>query len=96
MDGLQSGEGRMMIDSVIWAQHINVTPTHRYPRRQSTSCANRVCIGLHNFSPSTKTDNLNFMTRQLFSRVMFLSQDFVSVNFLVHCTQLWFVQLVNK
>jgi len=26
--GLQSGEGRMMIDSVVWAQHINVTDTH--------------------------------------------------------------------
>jgi len=27
MARLQSGEGRMMIDSVIWAQHINVTDT---------------------------------------------------------------------
>jgi len=27
MSGLQSGEGRMMIDSVVWAQHINVTDT---------------------------------------------------------------------
>jgi len=27
MTGLQSGEGRMMIDSVVWAQHINVTDT---------------------------------------------------------------------
>jgi len=25
MAGLQSGEGRMMIDSVVWAQYINVT-----------------------------------------------------------------------
>jgi len=25
MAGLQSREGRMMIDSVVWAQHINVT-----------------------------------------------------------------------
>jgi len=27
MDGLQSGEGRMMIDSVVWAPCINVTDT---------------------------------------------------------------------
>jgi len=39
--GLQSGEGRMMIDSVVWAQHINVTATQprnvteRQPRRHS-------------------------------------------------------------
>jgi len=26
--GLQSSEGRMMIDSVVWAQHINVTDSH--------------------------------------------------------------------
>jgi len=25
MAGLQSGEGRMMIDSVVWAQYINAT-----------------------------------------------------------------------
>jgi len=28
MAGLQSGEGRMMIDSVIWAEYINVTDTN--------------------------------------------------------------------
>jgi len=27
MTGLQSGEGRMMIDSVIWAQYMNITDT---------------------------------------------------------------------
>jgi len=27
MAGLQSGEGRMMIDSVVWEQYINVTGT---------------------------------------------------------------------
>jgi len=27
MAGLQSGEGRVMINSVVWAQHINVTDT---------------------------------------------------------------------
>jgi len=30
MAGLQSGKGRMMIDSVIWAQYINVTHTHTH------------------------------------------------------------------
>jgi len=42
MAGLQSGEGRMMIDSVVWAQYINVTYTwhtaayaDRQPRRHS-------------------------------------------------------------
>jgi len=28
MAGLQSGEGRMMIDSVVWAQYINATDRH--------------------------------------------------------------------
>jgi len=28
MAGLQVGEGRMMIDSVVWAQYINVTHSH--------------------------------------------------------------------
>jgi len=28
MAGLQSGEGRMMLDSVVWAQYINVTDKH--------------------------------------------------------------------
>jgi len=28
MAGLQSREGRMMIDSVVWAQYINVTDRH--------------------------------------------------------------------
>jgi len=32
MAGLQSGEGRRMIDSVVWTQYINVTDTHRQPR----------------------------------------------------------------
>jgi len=42
MTGLQSGEGRMMIDSVDWAQDINVTDTHtdRQPRRHSKCRAN--------------------------------------------------------
>jgi len=46
MAGLQSGEGRMMIDSVVWAQYINVTdtPTDRQTRRHSKCCANVLCI----------------------------------------------------
>jgi len=38
MSGLQSGEGHVMTDSVVWAQYINVTDrqtdtqTHRQPR----------------------------------------------------------------
>jgi len=42
MAGLQSGEGRMMIDSVVWAQYVNVTDrqTHRQPRRRSKCRAN--------------------------------------------------------
>jgi len=38
MSGLQSGEGRMMIDSIVWAQYINVTGTQ--PRRHSTGRPN--------------------------------------------------------
>jgi len=39
MAGLQSGEGRMPIDSVIWAQNINVTDTQTatQPRRHNNS-----------------------------------------------------------
>jgi len=40
MVGLQSGEGCMMIDSVVWVQHINVTD--RQPRRQK-ACLCVVC-----------------------------------------------------
>jgi len=30
MAGLQSGEGRVIIDSVVWAQYINVTDIHTH------------------------------------------------------------------
>jgi len=40
MAGLQSGEGRMMVDSVIWAQYINMRHTHRQPRRHGKCRAN--------------------------------------------------------
>jgi len=38
MTGLQSDEGGLMIDSVVWAQYINVTD--RQPRRHSKCRAN--------------------------------------------------------
>jgi len=42
MAGLQSGVGRMMIDSVVWAQYINVTDTQtdKQTRRLSKCRAN--------------------------------------------------------
>jgi len=42
MAGLQSGESRMMIDSVVWAQCINVTNTQTatQPRRHINSRPN--------------------------------------------------------
>jgi len=36
MPRLQSGEGRLMIDSVVWPQYINATNTHTQPRRHNT------------------------------------------------------------
>jgi len=42
MAGLQFGDGRMMIDSVVWTQYINVTDrqTDRQTRRHSKCRAN--------------------------------------------------------
>jgi len=42
MAGLQSGDGRMMIDSDVWVQYINVTDTHtdRQTRRRSRCRSN--------------------------------------------------------
>jgi len=50
MAGLQSVEGRMMIDSVIWAQYINVTDREadRQTDRQTATSPNAAlmhCIG---------------------------------------------------
>jgi len=52
MSGLQSGEGRMTIDSVVWAQHINVTDrrTHRQPRRDSNIRPNSLRSGEKNYA----------------------------------------------
>jgi len=46
MAGLQSGEGRLMIDSVVWTQYINVTDRHT--DRQTDTSPNDVsthCVG---------------------------------------------------
>jgi len=47
MAGLQSDESRMMIDSVVWAQHIEVidTQTATQPRRDSNSRTNELRSG---------------------------------------------------
>jgi len=56
MAGLQSGEDRMMIDSVVWAQYVTDTQPHRQPRRQSKCRANalRRAAKTHRF-PQTYT-----------------------------------------
>jgi len=43
MAGLQSGEGRMMIDSVVWPQYVNVTDTQprRHSKYRTTHCVER-------------------------------------------------------
>jgi len=50
MAGLQCGEGRMMIDSVVWAQNINIAGTDtqkdRQPRRHAiANAAPAHCVG---------------------------------------------------
>jgi len=48
MAGLQSGEGLMLIDSVVWAQYINVTDTQtatspqQMPRQRTASDGSEV------------------------------------------------------
>jgi len=60
MAGLQSGEGRLMIDSVVWAQYINVTD--RQPHRHS-KCRTKA---LHRKAKtsSTCTENQTHDNRQ--------------------------------
>jgi len=43
MAGLQSGEGRMMIDSVAWAQYINVTDKHTDSYVAIANAASKQC-----------------------------------------------------
>jgi len=49
MAGLQSGEGRMTIDSVVWAQYVNVTDTQTYRHTDSQAVSSNAdlthCIG---------------------------------------------------
>jgi len=45
MAGLQCDEGRMMINSVVWAQYINVTDTHTQRRCHSNSRSNALHSG---------------------------------------------------
>jgi len=45
MAGLQSGEGRMMIDSVVWAQYINVTDKHTDSHVTPANAAPTHCVG---------------------------------------------------
>jgi len=56
MAGLQSGEGRMMIDSVIWAQYINVTDRQQMPR-QLTALGGKI----------VKTSEKNFINVKMFN-----------------------------
>jgi len=57
MAGLQSSEGRMMIDSVVWAQYINVTDTHHnsWHTDSHVAIANAApthCVGRQKWGPS--------------------------------------------
>jgi len=45
MAGLQSGEGRVMIDSVVWAQYINVTDRHTDSHVAIANAAPTHCVG---------------------------------------------------
>jgi len=44
-DGLQSGLGCMMIDSVVWAQYINATDTQTDSRVAITNATPKHCVG---------------------------------------------------
>jgi len=46
MAGLQSGEGRLMIDSVVWAQYINVTDRHTDSHVAIPTAVPTHCVGL--------------------------------------------------
>jgi len=50
MAGLQSGEGRMMIDSVVLAQYINVTDTHTDRHVTVATAALTHCYRRHNIN----------------------------------------------
>jgi len=50
MAGLQSGEGRTMIDSVVWAQYINVTDRHT----DSHVAIHRKCVRWQNMAINSR------------------------------------------
>jgi len=51
MAGLQSGEGRMMIDFVVWAQYINVTDTETATSPEQMLCQCTVSGGKNKQTP---------------------------------------------
>jgi len=56
MAGQQSGEGRVMIDSVVWTQYINVTDSHvAIPNAALTHC-----VGRHNRATGTLPYNSQY------------------------------------
>jgi len=64
MAGLQSGEGRMMIDSVVWAQYINVTDTqtatspYNMPRQRTASGGKEFNLRVDQNAGSVNTQRL--------------------------------------
>jgi len=63
--GLQYDEGRMMIDSVVWAQYINVTDTQTdtQPRRHSKSRPKGTASGRQKLEPPEEVGMSTFYTR---------------------------------
>jgi len=56
MAGLQSDEGRMMIDSVVWAQHINVTDTQTHSHVATANAMPRHRVGRQSVFCSPRAD----------------------------------------
>jgi len=63
--GLQYGEGRMMIDSVVLAQYINVTDKHTDSHVAITNAALRTGVGRQNPGFLTINQSIKFIFRQL-------------------------------
>jgi len=61
MAGLQSGEGRMMIDSVVWAQYINVTDRHTDKHTEKPTDSN---VATANAAPTHCDARQNHSTAQ--------------------------------
>jgi len=56
MAGLQSGEGCMTIDSVVWAQYINVTHTHSHVVTAIATLTHCVRAAITNTNPNHNTN----------------------------------------